>query len=413
VTARPTLLFIAPWYLFPADSGGKLRSADLLKHLNRDAFSVTLASPLPADGAPDKADLDTICDRFVGWPAMARGRFFEIGRMRHLVSRLPIPVATDVWPPARNVLRAALAEQPDVVVVDFVHTHVLMPPALPMPSVMFTHNVETEIFDRHAAQAASAVHRAIWRGQARKMRAFEGEVLAAYDQIVTVAERDTAIFRERYGIDAGRIHDIATGIDMARYDCRIAPRTVDERGGRLVFTASMNSAANIDAIEWFMDEVWPAATARRPDLHMSVVGRNPPADLVRKAQALNWRFTGAVPSVEPFVHEADLYVVPLRVGGGTRLKIIEAVAMGAPIVSTDIGIEGIPLVPGEHYLRANSAAEFADRIDAFLADPLKREACARAAHSFVSGNFGIEAIARKFASICAAAIESHARPRAA
>lgn len=405
VTGKPSLLFIAPWYLFPTDAGGKLRSADILKYLNRLDFSVTLLSPGPDDGVHHEEETSAVCDRFLSWDPVTRSRSFPYTRLRHIFSKLPIPVATDIWEPAQRVIRQALAEKPDIVVVDFVHTHILMPATLDIPSVVFTHNVEAEIFERHAEKASTPLHRWVWQNQFHKMVRFEGEVLKAYDQIVTVSERDTEIFQDRYGFPAGRISDISTGIDMERYQCLIESKKVDPRGGHLVFTASMNSAANIDAVEWFMDAVWPAVIAKRPDMRMTIVGRNPPAQLIGKASGLNWEFTGSVPSVEPFVHDADIFVVPLRVGGGTRLKIVEAIAMGAPIVSTDIGVEGIPLEPGTHFARANSPQEFADEIDALLADPEKRTRYAENSYALSAAEYGADGIAETFQEICHSAIE--------
>ena len=257
MTARPTLQFISPWYLFPADSGGKLRTADILKYLNKLDFSVTLLSPAPTAEQPRGAALDAVCDRFIPWPSPQRRRHFNHTRMRHLFSRLPVPVATDRSPSARQVIHDALEERPAVVVVDFVHTHILMPRPVRHPSVLFTHNVEAEIFERQAKLAPDPVRRAVWRDQHRKMVRFEGDALACYDRIVTVSERDAESFCALHGLDRARVQDIPTGIDMKRYDCRIDPREVEPDAGHLVFTASMNSWANIDAVTWLMDEIWP------------------------------------------------------------------------------------------------------------------------------------------------------------
>ena len=414
MTARPTLQFISPWYLFPADSGGKLRTADILKYLNKLDFSVTLLSPAPTAEQPRGAALDAVCDRFIPWPSPQRRRHFNHTRMRHLFSRLPVPVATDRSPSARQVIHDALEERPAVVVVDFVHTHILMPRPVRHPSVLFTHNVEAEIFERQAKLAPDPVRRAVWRDQHRKMVRFEGDALACYDRIVTVSERDAESFCALHGLDRARVQDIPTGIDMKRYDCRIDPREVEPDAGHLVFTASMNSWANIDAVTWLMDEIWPRLQAKRKQIRLTVVGRAPPAEMVEKAKAkgLNWDFTGFVPSVEPFVHAADIFVIPLRIGGGTRIKVVEAIAMGAPIVSTDIGVEGIALTPGEHFSRANGPGEFAREIDALLSAPARRKAHAESAFAHVSRNFDAEGIAHRFQEICHAAIAT-ARARVA
>lgn len=408
MTAKRSLLFIAPWPLFPADSGGKLRTADILKYLNKLDFSVTLLSPALDDAGLAEQEKAEICDRFIPWPATERGRFFNLTRLLNLFSELPIPVATDRSAAARRAIANALGTSPAIVVVDFVHTHVLMPDRLHVPSVLFTHNVESEIFERHANVAANPLLRAVWRNQYDKMVRFEASALKAYDRVVSVSERDSDIFVSRYGLPRDRVRDIATGLDLERYTYRNDTRDVSADGGHLVFTASMNSAANIDAVEWFMDDVWPLLRDRRPNLEFKVAGRNPPPGLVKRAaeKGYNWTFTGAVPSVEPFVHDADLYVIPLRVGGGTRLKVIEAIAMGTPLVSTDIGVEGIELIDGEHYARANTPAEFAERIDGMLADRTGRHALSHSAYRHVSDRFGMASITKQFQAICHEAIAS-------
>lgn len=196
---KPTLLFVSPRYLLPADSGGKIRTRDVLMGLKGGRFEVVLACPAtPANLAADRAALGDLCDRLVTWPEPVRHRWFTLTRMRHAFSQLPVPVATDRWPPALPVIAAELAGKPDVVVVDFPHAGVLVPDFHGVASVLFTHNVEAEIFRRHAEVATPAPLRAFWRSQARKMERFERRELARYDAVIAVAERDKAFFESRF-----------------------------------------------------------------------------------------------------------------------------------------------------------------------------------------------------------------------
>ena len=407
------MLFVAPWYLLPTDSGGKLRTADILKYLRRNGVHVTLVSPEPETGKAEGPELEAICDRFIGWPQPERGALFQYTRLRHLLSPVPVPVASDRNPAATDCIARALQDNPDVVVVDFIHTDVVMPDITDRPRVVFTHNVEAEIFERHYKVAEGLARRMVWRDQYRKMCRFERDVVRAYDQVVTVSQRDAEIMARDYGLDGSALCPIPTGLDMERYNCKREAAEVPADGGRLVFTATMNSAANVDAINWWRDEVWPLLVAKRPNIAMSVVGKNPPASMVASCKGLNWEFTGFVPSVEPHVHAADVFVIPLRVGGGTRLKVIEAIAMGSPLVSTTLGVEGIDLEAGRHFEPAETPQEFAERIDTLLADRPKREALARDAHEFVAGNFGAQKIAEIFLGSCEKAIAAHATAAAA
>ncbi|MGQ0652112.1 MAG: glycosyltransferase [Betaproteobacteria bacterium] len=394
---RRRLLFVSARYLFPADSGGKIRTAGVLRGMKGGEFEITLASPLPPVGMHDAGAIAEVCDRFVGWPMQERSRLHEWTRLRHLVSPLPVPVVTDYCEAGRAVLAAEIAARPDVLVIDFPHAAVLAPPPYPVPSVIFTHNVEAEIFQRHATKARDAVRRAVWRNQARKMERYEKRVLAGFDTVVAVAERDGAYFRSAYGI--ANVGFIPTGVDFEYFAYRETPASPPAGAGSLVFTASMDSMANIDAVEHFLEDVWPRLRRLRPQATFTVVGRNPPARLVERAAGQNVIFTGFVDDVRPYVHRAHVYVIPLRIGGGTRIKVYEAMAMGCPVVSTPLGVEGLPVEDGRHFIEA-SAADMAEAIDALLADQPARMRLSTQARSLVEERMSARHSARVFESIC-------------
>jgi glycosyltransferase involved in cell wall biosynthesis len=387
--------------LFPADSGGKIRSVNILRGMRGGAFDITLASPLPdAPSAEDAARISDVCDRFTGWPAAKRGNGFRWTRMRHLASALPVSVATDYSASGASTVGRELARGPDVVVVDFPHTSVLAPPPYPCPSVLFTHNVEAEIFRRHAQAAGDPIRRAVWRNQADKMARLEGQLLPKFSAVVAVAARDREYFQRNYG--AANVSVIPTGVDLDYFNYVETPSLDSSDAGTLVFTGSMDWMANIDAIEFFMDQVWPRVARARPNARFVVVGRTPPPGLMERARArgLNWTFTGFVDDVRPYVHQAHVYVIPLRVGGGTRIKVYEAMAMGCPVVSTRIGVEGLPLERERHFLEADQADEMAQAILSLLANTERRVTLSRQARSYVDENMSAGRAARVFERIC-------------
>lgn len=403
MNTRPKLLFVSPRFLFPVDSGGKIRTTQILRGMHGGVFEVTLASPVP-DGAEAAfaGELSGVCDRFVGWPENRKGRWFPLARLRHALGALPIPVATDRSRAGARAVGHELARDPDVVVFDFPHSVVFAPRRLDTASVMFTHNVEAEIFARHARVASGALRRALWRSQERKMRRFERETLARFDRVIAVSSRDREAF-EAAGI--ARTATISTGVDLD-YFTHAAPGG----GDNVIFSGSMDWLANIDAMEFFLDEVWPRVLAVRPAARMTVVGRSPPAALVERARRMapSWRFTGYVDDIRPHVREAAVYVVPLRVAGGTRLKVFEAMAVGCPVVSTAIGVEGLPLEAGRHYLQADAAADLAASVTGLLADRARGAALAAEARRHVERHFSFRAVAREFESICLDAVREHA-----
>jgi polysaccharide biosynthesis protein PslH len=410
---RPRLLFVSSRYLFPTDSGGKIRTVNILRGLKGGDFEIILTSPRPENSVPgDPEETASVCDRFSGWPDSRRGASFRWTRMRHLVSRLPVAVATDYSEAGRRAVAQELDRHPDVVVVDFPHAAVLAPPPYPCASVMFTHNVEAEIFRRHAEIVRNPFTRAVWRDQAVKMDQYERGLLSRFTAVVAVAERDREYFQRQFGVDTVSVIPTGVDLDYFKYGWSAAPERGD--GGTVVFTGSMDWMANVEGVAFFMDAVWTAVLRRRPKARCVIVGRNPPSALVERARALrlNWEFTGFVDDVRPFVHNSHVYVIPLRVGGGTRIKVYEAMAMGCPVVSTRIGVEGLPVEPGRHYLQADSADALASAVLSLLDDRELGHRLSVQARKFVEENMSARKASRVFEQICLRALEAR-NPKAA
>jgi glycosyltransferase involved in cell wall biosynthesis len=247
--------------------------------------------------------------------------------------------------------------------------------------------------------------RRIWENQQHKMRAFEQRTMSRFDWIVAVSERDASFFRREFG--APQIAVIPTGVDLDYF--QYSPPA---RSPCVVFCGGMDWAPNVDGITFLMDEVWPLVIRDVPEATMKVVGRSPPDQLIRRARskALNWEFTGFVEDVRSHVREGSVYAVPLRVGGGTRLKIFEAMALGRPIVSTAIGVEGLPVQVGEHYLAADSASEFATALVQLLRNRRLGIQIASQARRLVEDSFSFRKAARVFEGACLAAMSTERLP---
>jgi polysaccharide biosynthesis protein PslH len=395
---RERLAFISTMFLQPEDTGGRIRTSNTLRGLKGGRFEVTLLAP--ADATLQQRwsrEVAGLCDHFVAFPPLpVRPRW---RRALDLWGDLPVSVTSSVSREAAATVEQTLREQPfDVVVFDFVHATPLMPARLDAASVCFTHNVETEIFDRHAQKAGSAWMRRIWSHQARKMRRFEREALARYDGVVAVSERDATIFGRDFGCRAAVI---PTGVDLDFFAFLEPTPAAADTGGKVVFTGSMDWAANIDGIAYFLELVWPRVLAARPDARFEIVGRSPPASLLKMAESTRGvNFTGRVEDVRPHVRDAQVFVIPLRVGGGTRIKAFEAMAMGCPMVSTALGVEGLEVVDGEHLLVRDEAASFADAVVSLLADAARARTLAVQARALVQSRFSHKAAAAVFEDIC-------------
>jgi glycosyltransferase involved in cell wall biosynthesis len=173
----------------------------------------------------------------------------------------------------------------------------------------------------------------------------------------------------------------------------------------MVFTGSMDWLPNEDGIRWFVDEVLPLVRAEEPGATLTVVGRYPPA-AIRELAARDpgVRVTGTVPDVRPYVERAALFVVPLRIGGGTRLKIFEAMAMERPVVSTTIGAEGLPVTNGQDIVLADSASDFAAAVVRLLRNPAERQAVGQRAAAKVRAEHAWDRVADRFMELAAAAV---------
>lgn len=396
MNSRKRLLIVSPRFLFPLDQGGKIRTANILRGLKGGAFETILASPAPPGHARFAEEIAGVCDAFVSWPEPRPSR---LRRVAALADRLPVAVATDRSAAGRTAIARAIdGHAPDVVLVDFPHAAVLMPARVPAARVMFTHNVEAEIFERHQRVARGPM-RAVWRSQTRKMRAFEGDVLRGFDSVVAVSAKDADNLRQRYGLP--RVAVIDTGVDLDFFTFT-PPEPAPPGGGTIVFTGSMDWRANIDGVGFLMDGVWPAIAHARPQARALIIGRNPPEALVAAARErkLPWSFTGFVDDIRPYAAQGHVYVIPLRVGSGTRIKAFEAMAMGRPVVSTRVGVEGLSIVPDEHYLAADTAPDFAAAVLRLLDEAPLAARLAGAARALLEERFSWAHVAHQFEAIC-------------
>jgi glycosyltransferase involved in cell wall biosynthesis len=226
------------------------------------------------------------------------------------------------------------------------------------------------------------------------MQAAERHYLRLADRVLTVSETDREAFAPF--IEPEKLAVIPTGVDVDYFQ----PMPVDETTNSLVFTGSMDWLPNEDAILYFVEAILPLIKQQCPQVSLKVVGRSPS----RKLQALadrekSIRLTGWVEDIRPFVARGSICVVPLRIGGGTRLKIFEAMAMGKAVVSTTVGAEGLPVQPGENILLADTPDDFASSVVTLLRDPAERKRLGAAARALVHENYGWPKVAEKFARI--------------
>lgn len=407
---RMKILFLHKQILFPRDTGGKIRVLNLLKHLGRwhDVTYVCNLRPGEEFLLPQMAALGLRVVPVAGEPPRRGGAGFLAAAVANLASPRPYTTDRNYDPAVRQKVAELLAaESFDLVVCDTVqmarHTMGL---ALP-PSVLFQHNVEAQILQRHAQVSDGMLRRAYMFDQYRKMNRFEKKCGDYFDHVIAVSTQDAQIFRDRYGWSNVDAIDTAVDIDFFQ------PVPGQEQPHRVMFLGSMDWLPNQDGVRFFVDEVWPKVLEGEPRAIFQIVGRNPPASILALGQRQGIEVTGSVPDVRPHLAQASVVVVPLLVGGGTRLKIYEAMAMAKATVSTTIGAEGLPVEPGVHFLQADDAQAFAADILKLFRDPAMREAMGQASNRFVRDNYASETIARQFETICRKVVSQTLRPAGA
>jgi glycosyltransferase involved in cell wall biosynthesis len=248
----------------------------------------------------------------------------------------------------------------DIVHTEFSHTATLVPQSSAI-HILDAHNVEYDNFRRMAAKAPDPFRKIFYQMEYEKFRREEIEVCSRQDALVVTSERDKRLFDKDVPGVLKRV--IPNGVDSRFF----SPTEGSEDPAGLVFTGMMGYIPNYDGVEWFIDEILPGILQKRPDTKLTIVGKNPPGRITRRASD-HVIVTGTVPDVRPYIDRASVYVVPLRMGGGTRLKITEAMAMHKPIVTTSIGCEGIDVVNGVSALIADSPEKFAESVLQLLGD---------------------------------------------
>jgi glycosyltransferase involved in cell wall biosynthesis len=362
------ILWVKAGKILPVDTGGKIRSFNLLKHLaTRNDF--TLLSYY--DGPPDRKYEEEI-KRIVPTVAVNTGvPESSAGQIINYLKRLPnvAPYAVTKFTSAK--VRSLISEWDqqqrfDVLVCDFLSASLNFEKGLRTPVVLFQHNVESALWQRQAKHEANLLKRLAFKIESAKMTRYERAAVRRFRHVIAVSDHDRELMSAM--TDESRISVVPTGVDLAEYGALTQKPRQQTEEPNVLFLGSMDWEANIDGVDFFCREVWPAVKEAVPAAKFWVVGRNPPPRIATRASD-SIVVTGRVESVLPYLHEAAVFVVPLRIGGGTRLKIYEAMAAGKAVVSTTIGAEGLDIHHGEDILLADDAQSFA----ASLVDLLKND----------------------------------------
>jgi glycosyltransferase involved in cell wall biosynthesis len=279
------------------------------------------------------------------------------------------------------------------------------PGARPPALVVDSHNIDYDLARQYARSGENLVRRVYARANWRKLRREELATYSEADGVYLCSRAD-----ERRLLDEApkaRTTVIPNAADVEYYQ----PRSTDSRpdGRTVVFFGILSYVPNIDGVTYFVRDIWPRIAKEHPEARCQIIGDCAPAS-VRALAGPRVELTGFVPDLRPYLAAAAAVVVPLRLGGGTRLKIVEAMAMGKAIVSTTLGAEGIEAVPGRHLLIADEPAAFADAVSRLLADPRSAERIGQSARQLVVDQYSWSAAAEALEKFYLKTIENTVRP---
>jgi glycosyltransferase involved in cell wall biosynthesis len=404
------ILWVKADKLLPVQNGGNIRTYHVMRYLSA-RHELTFYSYYA--GTPDPDYERELQRQLPGAVAVCTGKRELSGVARgldylaHLGARPPYAVSRFADAKVQKQLRTWFREQRfDVAVCDFLDAAVNFPGRLNIPSVLFQHNVESEIWRRHASTAGDPAKRMMYRMEFRKMLRYERAALCKFQHVIAVSENDRSLMTQ--WVDGDRVTVVPTGVDLAEYGPDAANSNSDSANPNsdanasaplITFVGAMDWEPNIDGVEYFCTEVWPRIKAEVPQARFRIVGRNP----VRRVQ--KWasidasiEVTGRVPSVVEHLRQSAVVIVPLRIGGGTRLKIYEAMAAGRAVVSTTVGAEGLDVHHGRDIMLADDARSFAQAVVALWRDPeLRRRYQAAAAET--AARYDWPAIGERFSEV--------------
>jgi glycosyltransferase involved in cell wall biosynthesis len=385
------ILWVKTDFLHPTTRGGQIRTLEMLRELHKrhEVHYVAFDDPLNPEGLKRSTEYASYSYPVQHKVVPKNSPVFALQLLEGLAS--PIPVAGARYRSAAmrgTIEKVVSANDFDAKVCDFLFPSINI--ADLRTWTLFQHNVESVIWERHAQSGRTAAHRAYFNLQAKRMFQWEQNVCRSVSQVIAVSETDEKLMRSRFGIE--QVSSVPTGVDVEYFERPESSSVLYD----LVFVGSMDWMPNIDGMRWFLADVFPLIRRQKPDCRLAIVGRNPPQALLDAAKDSHITVTGTVPDVRPFLWQSAISVVPLRVGGGTRLKIFEAMAAGTPVVSTTIGAEGLPVNHGKTIQIADTAQQFAEECLNLLAVPESRQTMAQQAMKLVVENYSWEQVTKGF-----------------
>lgn len=386
------ILVLDEEFPYPLNTGKRLRSFNILKRLASNHQLRYLAC-----GIHDSESFRALKQSGMNPVAVSSqtpkksGIMFYARLFANLFSRYPYIVTSHYSAKFRSAFSAQLTDfQPDLIICEWTPYTVFVKDIHSAIKIMVAHNIESRIWQRYYENEGNPLRKWYIGKQWVKVAAFERATTVWVDGITAVSDKEAIELRSMGGNIP--IEVIDNGVDLDYFQ---PGRPYQTQMRKLVFTGSMDWRPNQDAALYFVNELLPRIHRKYPDVEITFVGRNPPRHIMALNNMNRVTVTGTVEDVRPYIQEAAVYVVPLRIGGGSRLKILEALAMKKPVVSTSMGAEGLDVDDGRNILIADSPEQFAKNVGKLLDDPTFGHELAEDGRKLVEKRYGWNRLALK------------------
>jgi glycosyltransferase involved in cell wall biosynthesis len=389
------ILWICPCFLHPTDRGGQIRTLGILRELHKrhEVHFAGLNEPGNEEG-PQRAS-EYSSRHFAVEHSVPQRTSLKIypQLLASVLSSTPIAVSRYESAPLQRIVTDLIAaEHYDAIVCDFLSSAPNL--ADLNKSVLFQHNVETTIWKRHVEQSKSLAKKFYFQLQASKMESYERKICRQSKHVIAVSEIDAERMKTMFEVKG--VTSVPTGVDLEYF----APPADAVPVSDMIFCGSMDWLPNVDAVEHFVSETLPLIRQQIPGATFTIAGRSPDARVMKAVEGLSGvTVTGKVKDMRPYLWGSKISVVPMRIGGGTRLKIYECMASGVPVVSTAVGAEGLAYEDGEDILIADDPRSFAAACVRMLTEDAIRRAMAQRALERAQNEFSWEAVSREFEAV--------------
>jgi len=365
------ILMLSPTLPWPLNMGSKIRIYHVLRELARAGHEVTLLTLAHEPYGPEELEaLEIHCRELHVIPVNNRPRLQAA--IKSIVSRKPYRVAKLESREFKQAVAQVLQGNYDILWVHFLETLAYVPQSYARGKrplvVLDQHNADERFWETYAREGWPWI-RLFAKINLWQLREVQASLLKRIDVILSASKEDADFTRTRLPNLATQVWVVPNGVDTES----LRPPDTAERKNRIIFCGAMDVLMNIDAVEWFARRVFPRVREAVSDAEFWIVGRNPAPKVKALASLPGVRVTGQVEDVRPYYAEAKVAVAPFRYGGGTKLKVLEAMALGVPVVATPVGCQGIDVMPGKYLFKEDNEESFAERVITLLHDENLRQ----------------------------------------